>query len=279
VWLSALIGATAAGLLGCSNAALRAAQHDIAAHQYTAAHAELAQISGEHLSRSQRRQVQDGLCLTEFKIGAPTYPLPHQHQACAAAAALPGSTSTSILAQIDAAERSADAAAVNRALHAHDVAGAEAAMIAYRADPGADPQMLKSWSHQIWRQVNARTHRQHRASPAILAMARRYPRLRAMDQSAFRHWVVENATIKGQPMVSAVKIGHGALDLWVPRNQAETAALNLNRFARINDGLVARCGCDGHTNVAIESSGIPAYLLRLDPETRRSEVLILPRPR
>ncbi|MGH7917650.1 MAG: hypothetical protein ACREQE_09285, partial [Candidatus Binataceae bacterium] len=104
-----------------------------------------------------------------------------------------------------------------------------------------------------------------------------YSHVRAMGPSAFRHWILVNTTVAGEPMISGVKIGRGAVDLWVPHDQAHTAALNLNRFVRINDGLVARCRCDGRTNVAIDGNGLPAYLMRLDPAIRQSEVVILPR--
>ena len=41
--------------------------------------------------------------------------------------------------------------------------------------------------------------------------------------------------------------------------------------------MAARCGCDARTNVAVAETGFPAYFIRLDPETRMSEVMILPR--
>ena len=47
--------------------------------------------------------------------------------------------------------------------------------------------------------------------------------------------------------------------------------------ASINDAMVARCGCDARTNVAVAETGFPAYFIRLDPETKISEVMILPR--
>ncbi len=43
------------------------------------------------------------------------------------------------------------------------------------------------------------------------------------------------------------------------------------------DAMVARCGCDARTNVAVAETGFPAYFIRLDPETKISEVMILPR--
>jgi hypothetical protein len=79
-------------------------------------------------------------------------------------------------------------------------------------------------------------------------------------------------------MVSDVEIGKRSVDLWIGDDQLAKAALNLDRFARVNDGLVVRCGCDGHTKVALKESGLPAYLVRLDPENHQSEVLILNQP-
>jgi hypothetical protein len=46
----------------------------------------------------------------------------------------------------------------------------------------------------------------------------------------------------------------------------------------INDGMAGRCGCDARTNVAVAETGFPAYFIRLDPETKMSEVMILPAP-
>lgn len=102
--------------------------------------------------------------------------------------------------------------------------------------------------------------------------------MKGMNESAFRHWVVENASVDGTRMVSSVRMRRNAVDVWVPDERLPTVALNLDRFAQINDALVARCHCDGRTNIVVTGTGLPAYLLRLDPETHRSEVLVLPRP-
>jgi len=67
------------------------------------------------------------------------------------------------------------------------------------------------------------------------------------------------------------------LNLSVDDANLELAALSLDRFATINDAMAARCGCDARTNVAVAETGFPAYFIRLDPETRMSEVMILPR--
>ena len=67
------------------------------------------------------------------------------------------------------------------------------------------------------------------------------------------------------------------LKVWVDDANLQLAALSLDRLATINDGMAARCGCDARTNVAVAETGFPAYFIMLDPETRMSEVMILPR--
>ena len=79
-------------------------------------------------------------------------------------------------------------------------------------------------------------------------------------------------------MVSNVEIGKRTVDLWLDDHQLSNAALNLDRFARVNDGLVARCHCNARTKVALKDSGLPAYLVRLDAASHQSEVLILEQP-
>jgi hypothetical protein len=61
----------------------------IAAHQYFATEA----TKSDHLSARQRRLVMDGLCTTEYEIGAPTYPLARQLSTCESAVSLAGSES------------------------------------------------------------------------------------------------------------------------------------------------------------------------------------------
>jgi hypothetical protein len=99
-----------------------------------------------------------------------------------------------------------------------------------------------------------------------------------MNDTAFRHWVMKNATVSHTPLVDGIALRKGAIDLRVASGSLPEVALNLDRFTQINDAMVARCRCDGRTNIAVEGSGLPAYLLRLDPETRRSEVLVMPQP-
>ena len=77
--------------------------------------------------------------------------------------------------------------------------------------------------------------------------------------------------------MSSVEVKDSTLNLSVDEANLPVAALSLDRLATINDAMVARCGCDARTNVAVSETGFPAYFIRLDPETRMSEVMILPR--
>jgi hypothetical protein len=273
------------GLSGCVNASLAAARARLSEGQYAAAHEQLVAAAGqpEKLSARERREVLDDLCLTEFKIGAPSYPVAEQQRACARAASQPGSGSGPTLVRVEAARRTALAAEVTSALNADDAMHAEDAITRYRSIPGADPRVVAGWSRQIWRILNrrdglAQKRSGHQLDAAISKLARAYPQMKGMKESAFRHWVLDNASVDGTRMVSSVQMRRNAVDVWVPDERLPTVALNLNRFAQINDALVARCRCDGRTNVVVAGTGLPAYLLRLDPETHRSEVLILPRP-
>ena len=81
--------------------------------------------------------------------------------------------------------------------------------------------------------------------------------------------------VGGISIVSNVEIRKRAVALWVGDDQQKNAALSLDRFARVNDGLVARCRCNGRTNVALDDGGLPLYVVRLDTAIRQSEVLIL----
>jgi hypothetical protein len=273
------------GLSGCVNASLAAARARLREGQYAAAHQQLAAAASQpqKLSARERREILDDLCLTEFRIGAPSYSLADQQRACARAASHPGSSSGATLAQIEAAQRAALAGEVTNALEANDVMHAEDAITRYQSIPGADPHVVAGWSRQIWIILNrreglAQKRSGHQLDAAISKLARAYPQMKEMKESAFRHWVLDNASVDGTRMVSSVQMRRNAVDVWVPDERLPTVALNLNRFAQINDALVARCRCDGRTNVVVAGTGLPAYLLRLDPETHRSEVLILPAP-
>jgi hypothetical protein len=272
-------------LSGCVNDSLAAARARLSEGQYAAAHEQLVTAAGQpqKLSARERREVLDDLRLTEFKIGAQSYSLAEQQRACARAASQPGSSSRPTLVQVEAAQRAALSAEVTSALKANDVIDAEDAITRYRSIPGADPLVVAGWSRRIWIILNrrdglAQKRSGHQLDAAISKLARAYPQMKEMNDSAFRHWVLDNASVDGTRMVSSVQMHRNAVDVWVPDERLPTVALNLNRFAQINDALVARCRCDGRTNVVVAGTGLLAYLLRLDPETHHSEVLILPRP-
>jgi hypothetical protein len=288
-------------LCGCANTEITAAQEELTKGDYVAAHEKFVAAShSPKLTAGERRELADGLCLTETNIGPPQYPLAEQRRRCANAAAQAGSSSGPVLARIDSVERDATKAEVHGALESDDIAGAQSAphgatilewgkapsayaftpmVVRYQSFPGADQQAIAEWSKEIWsalQQQEGRTKHDRHLGPAIAAVSQRYPRMRAMNDIAFKRWVMVNATVASTPLVDSIDLHRGTIDLRVVSASLPDVAFNLDRFTRINDGMVARCRCDGHTNIAIEGSGLPAYLLRLDPETRRSEVLVMP---
>ncbi len=292
VWASALapiVGhmmaaiALAIALSGCAPSALTAARDQISAANYPAARQELVALSARSdLSPSERREVKDDLCLCDFKIGRPTYTLAEQRGVCLDAAKEPDSQSSSIIAQIDDAQRRRDADEVQAALSEHDLADAERAATDYQSLPGGDPVTVARWSKEIWTladaQVFAGPAAKKRSLGAAISEARKnHPDVQKMDQSQFTRWVVKTTTVSGTPIVSRIEMKDSTVKLFVDDANLQLAALSLDRLAAINNGMAARCGCDARTNVAVAETGFPAYFIRLDPETRMSEVMILPR--
>jgi len=90
--------------------ALPIIRHELAVGEYAKAQGNLAALQPlrTQLSQSQRREIQDDLCLTEYLIGQVSYPWPDQQRTCSEALGEPGSVSGAILAQIhDAMKRPA----------------------------------------------------------------------------------------------------------------------------------------------------------------------------
>jgi len=276
-----LLAAAILSFVGCTDTSINRANQEIAAGNYATAHDYLATeaTKSQQLSPRQRRQVMDGLCFTEYRIGAPTYPLSRQLHTCTEALNEPGSESGQTFANVAREERESIAKTINTALAQPDIARADDAILRYRAIPGSSPDLAAGWTRQVWTIVNREaTPAKVSLRPTISQLSRQFRLEQKMSDRQFRRWIEENMTIEGNSMVSNVEIGKRTVDLWLGDNQLSNAALNLDRFARVNDGLVARCHCDGQTKVALQDSGLPAYLVRLDTASRQSEVLILDQP-
>lgn len=270
-------------LSGCAPSALSSARSQIAAGNYPAARQELVALSANSdLHESERREVKDDVCLCDFMIGRPTYTLSEQRRVCSDAAKDPDSQSSSIIARIDDAARRKDAQEVEAALAAHDLADAERAATDYQSLPDADPAIVARWSKQIWMladaQVFADTNAKKHSLDAAISEARKNHRdVQKMDKGQFTQWVVKTTTVSGIAFASGVEVRDSTVKLSVDDANLQLAALSLDRLATVNDAMAARCGCDARTNVAVAETGFPAYFIRLDPETRMSEVMILPR--
>jgi hypothetical protein len=268
---------------GCATASpLSTARGEMRAGNYPAAHRELLALEAhpDKLSPTELREVKDDLCVTEFTIGRPTYSLREQQRVCTEAAAEPDSQSADVLARIDGAIEQADNDRVVAAIKSGDLAAAEAAVEDYQSLPGANQVQVAHWSNQMWQLVEQKDERpapSHKAvlGSAIATLRREHSDVRKMDDATFKQWVVKTATVDGKPLVSDPRLERGRLKLDLIDPNLSWAALNLDKFALINDAVVARCGCAGRTDVGVGTSDLPAYVVRLDPETKGSEVLIL----
>lgn len=281
-----VIGATALAslLAGCAPSALSGARSQIAAGNYAAAHQQLVALSAHEsdLSASERREVKDDLCLSDFMLGRPAFTIAEQRSVCAAAMKEPGSQSDSIVAKIDEAARRKDAKEVETALEERDLARAERAGTDYQRLAGADPELVARWSKKIWEladeQVFADASAKKRSLGTTISELRKsYPNVHGMNDGEFTRWVTKTATVSGTALASRVEMTKSTLILSVDESNLQLAALSIDKLAAINDAMAARCGCDAHTDVAVIETGFPAYVIRLDPETRMSEVMILPR--
>ena len=277
-------GALASFIAGCAPSALSTARSQIATGNYAGAHRELVALSAheDKLSSSERREVKDDLCLSDFMLGRPSFTLAEQRSVCAEAMKEPGSQSNEIMARIDEVARRKDANEVEAALAAHDLAAAERAAADYRNLQGADPELLAQWSKQIWaladEQVFADANARKRSLATTISELRKsHPKVHGMNDAEFTQWVVKTATVSGTPLASRLELKKTKLKLSIDDANLQLAALSIDRLATINDGMAARCGCDARTDVAVIETGFPAYVIRLDPETRMSEVMILPR--
>jgi len=267
-------------LAGCTDVSIAVARHQIQSGNYVAAHQYFATtVKSPHLSARERRQVMDGLCRTEYKIGPPTYPLATQLRTCWAATNQPQSESGPIFAELESKERASLTATIDAALAQPDIARADNAILRYRMLPDHDPAAVTAWSRRLWAIANRQATVDKRSTtPAISALSHQMRGLKEMDREQFRRWVEELMMVSGTRIASDVAIGKRIIDLSISDDQFARAALNLDRFVRVNDGLVARCRCDGRTQVSMKDSGLPAYLVRLDPESHQSEVIILNQP-
>ncbi len=271
-------------LSGCVPSALSSARHSIAQGQYAAAHQQLVELSAHSakLSPAERRELKDDFCLTEFMIGRPQYSLHEQRRACSDAAAEPGSQSGQMLGRIEDETRKELVARVNAALEEGDLATAEESATEYASMPGADQAQIARWSKSMWALAatagESRVPAGKRAISATIAeVGRGYPEMKRASEGKFLRWINKTATAAGKPFVQKTVVGHNTLKLWVAHDQLDAAVLNLDKFATINDAMAARCGCNARTEVGTLETGFPLCVVRLDPETHRSEVLVLPR--
>jgi hypothetical protein len=266
---------------GCAPTALSSVRQKMAAGQYGAARQELLAMPVGNLSDDQRREVKDDLCVSTVMLGEPAASTTEQRRVCADAAREPGSQSGQYVAKIDEQIRQSSYVKVNAALASGDLGDAEQAAQVYLNTPGADPAVVARWSHQMWELVHqhdARNGTRHKKelAAAIANVRKQYPAMRKLTKPEFVLWVAKQGSVEGTAMFSSVALRNQELDLAIRREELHLASLKLDRLSAINDATIARCGCDGRTNIGVAETNFPLYLVRLDPETQRSEVIILP---
>jgi hypothetical protein len=172
---------------------------------------------------------------------------------------------------------------VDTSLMAGDLASAQRAALEYRAAPDADPNLLAEWRQRIWtmsetwgdRDGSRKTKRE--IEGAVAARRRQYPHERKMSREAFAQWVAKQGSTHDEPLFSKIDVRDGSVQLWVTKVHMPALDFNMKKLVEINDALVARCGCYGRTDVGTSDTGFPVYLVRLDPEIRQSQIIVLPR--
>ncbi len=282
-WVSVLSLLVFFAVQGCQNAMLSSAQKEAAAGRYQAAHEhyEAALTQSQQLSPRERQQASDGLCLTEYLIGAPTYSLSKQYHDCSAAAASnPKGESPRIAAELAARLRSEAEAQIQRSLERRDIKSAITQVLSYESIAGADRSKVAKWSEQIW-QILERKEQRKTARPSkrltseIAKLAKENSKVRRLSRQNFAKWVKENARAsRTDPEINPSLHGK-VLNLWISESALPLSTTQLEHFAKINDAFAAWCGCDAKTTVSLAHSHLPAYLMRLDPDTGRSEVVVL----
>src|SRR5438128_1670058 len=132
-----LIAGFAALFSACANPSIAAARKLIAAGQFAQARATLAEARNtQNLTPAEQREAADGICLSEYRLGPPSYPLGAVRADCAAATQISGSASGPTLAAVDAQLRDERSREVERALRAGHLETARAAALQYTSYPG-----------------------------------------------------------------------------------------------------------------------------------------------
>jgi hypothetical protein len=268
---------------GCTNATLGSARQEIAQHRYEEAHGLLLAALNKPgaLSPAERREVLDGLCLTEVRIGPPAYPLAEQRWRCSVANAYPGSPESQALAEVNDRIAAVDEREMEEALAGGNLADALTSAVQYTSVDGANGPRMAHWREGIWlivaeqdKKLSAQWKR-HRTS-TLTHLAPHYMSVVPLDQHGFQRWISAETTVDGEPLFSAINVHGATARLEFPQRSQTAVRLNLSGLDHVNDALSVRCRCAGRTNVVNADTGLPAYLVRIAPAEAHSEVLIMP---
>jgi hypothetical protein len=206
-------------------------------------------------------EIADGLCITEHKIGPPTYPLQQQRDTCTKAIALAGSGVEPTLRRIDTKLSARYLTKVRQAVAAKNVNVARDFLAAYSRLSVADRRTVSGWTaniDQLQRQQELEHQRaeEARARSSIERIRRRYPAFRRLTAEAFADLIVTSYTNGlGTPYFSDAKVNGGTLTLIVPNADVRSLLQSQAALDQINDEFVSWCDCAGETEIEGEYFG------------------------
>lgn len=265
---------------------LASAQRKIAAGRYQEAHQELVHLLSDsdprQLSARDRRAAWDGLCLSEYHVGAPVYTLERQRRDCMIAAAQHGNNAALVLARINTELARRERERIEHALRRDNLSEAVTALLHYQEVDGSNRRDILRWRAAIWTMVERDDRwliprHERRRQRIVRLISAETAKFRSMNRRVFIRWVQNHGGEKATAdrFREVMIIGH-TLDLTVGAGELREARFGPATFGRINDAFSAWCGCYGDTHAISAETGMPVYLSRINGLTMRSEVLALP---
>jgi hypothetical protein len=132
-----------------TRAKLRDAFDALSSGSYERAHVLFAEVASKPYSQQQESEAAYGLCITEFRIGPPTYILEKQHATCSDAAAWRNSLVSPILLKIDRSFATTYLSDLQEAVSKKDWQGARNELKKYSELSAANPNVLSEWNKKI----------------------------------------------------------------------------------------------------------------------------------
>lgn len=132
-----------------TRANLRDAFAALSSGSYETAHGLFAQVASKPYSQQEESEADYGLCITEFRIGRPTYSLEKQHATCSDAAAWRNSLVSPILLEIDRSLATACLSELQETVSNKDWQSARNELKRYSELSTANPKVVSEWNKKI----------------------------------------------------------------------------------------------------------------------------------